>query len=326
MTKPFEMPLPERRLITDLRSKLRFHNREVKLGIGDDCAILRLPNGGEALVTTDFSLEGIHFRRNWQSPECIGHRGLVRGLSDIAAMGGHPVAAFLSLALPEDCSQKWLDRFFTGLLKLAGKYGVELAGGDTAQSPAGVLADIMVVGSLEKGTALLRSGARAGDHVYVTGSLGESAAALQLLSQGKTRRRDVFPEPRIAVGDWLRKNRVASACIDISDGLSTDLAHICEESRVGARIAMEAIPVHPAALKLARARGASGKDALDLALHGGEDYELLFTAPGKKRVLQRIAGVKVTHIGEIVRGRGVRITSQGRETILRPRGWEHFRH
>ena len=316
------MPLPERRLITDLRSKVRFHSREVKLGIGDDCAILRIPNAGEALVTTDFSLEGIHFRRNWQSPECIGHRVLVRGLSDIAAMGGRPVAAFLSLALPEDCPQKWVDRFFARLLKLGEKYGVELAGGDTAQSPAGVLADIMMIGSVEKGTALLRSGARAGDHVYVTGSLGESAAALQLLSQGKTRRRDVFPEPRIAVGDWLRKNRVASACIDISDGLSTDLSHVCEESRVGARIAMEAIPIHPAALKLA----GSGSDALDLALHGGEDYELLFTAPRKKRVPQRVAGVKVTHIGEIVRERGVRITSQGRETILRPRGWEHFRH
>lgn len=321
------MPLPERRLITDLRSKRRFHNREVKLGIGDDCAILRIPNASEALVTTDFSLEGIHFRRNWQSPECIGHRCLVRGLSDIAAMGGRPVAAFLSLALPEDCSQKWVDRFFAGLLKLAGEYGVELAGGDTAQSPAGVLADIMVVGSVEKGTALLRSGGRAGDHIYVTGSLGESAAALQLLSQGKTKRRDVFPEPRIAAGDWLRKNRVASACIDISDGLSTDLSHICEESRVGARIAMEAVPIHPAALKLAHARGAgSGSGALDLALHGGEDYELLFTAPRKKQVPQRVAGVKVTHIGEIVRERELRITSQGRETILRPRGWEHFRH
>ena len=120
---------------------------------------------------------------------------------------------------------------------------------------------------------------------------------------------------------------MASACIDISDGLSTDLSHICEESRVGARIAMEAVPIHPAALKLAHARGAgSGSGALDLALHGGEDYELLFTAPRKKQVPQRVAGVKVTHIGEIVRERELRITSQGRETILRPRGWEHFRH
>jgi thiamine-monophosphate kinase len=322
------MPLPERQLVSRLRSKFRFRNREVALGIGDDCAMLRIPTGNETLVTTDFSLEGIHFRREWQSPECIGHRCLVRGLSDIAAMGGRPIAAFLSLALPADCSQNWVDRFFAGLTKLSRRYGVELAGGDTAKSPAGVLADIMVVGSAERGRALLRSGALEGDQIYVTGYLGESAAAVRLLPQGKIKRRDVFPEPRIAVGGWLRKNRIASAAIDISDGLSTDLAHICAESRVGAIVQAEAIPIHPAAQRLAPAKrpsSSASRNALDLALHGGEDYELLFTAPRKKRMPDRIGGVKITRIGEVVRGRKVKIVRQDKEVELKSRGWEHFR-
>ena len=327
-TSTLQMPIPERQYLAQLRGKPRFRNREVAFGIGDDCAILRIPNGHESLVTTDFSLEGIHFRREWQSPECIGHRCLVRGLSDIAAMGGWPIAAFLSLALPADCSQKWVDRFFAGLLKLAQRYRVELAGGDTAQSPAGVLADIMVVGSVERGRALLRSGASVGDQIYVTGALGESAAALRLLSHGETKRRDVFPEPRIVVGEWLRKKDIASAAIDISDGLSTDLAHICEESRVGAIIQAEAIPIHPAVQRIAPAKRRSpsiGAIALDLALHGGEDYELLFTAPRKKRMPARINGVKITRIGEIVRGRNVKIVRQGKQVQLKSRGWEHFR-
>lgn len=309
------MPLPERQLIARVR-RLRSRNGAVRRGIGDDCAILQLSSGDEALATTDFSLEGIHFRRDWQSPECTGHRCLARGLSDIAAMGGQPIAAFLSLALPADCSQKWVDRFITGFLNLAKKYKVQLAGGDTAQSPAGILADVMVVGSVAKGTALVRSGASVGDQIYVTGALGESAAALRLLSQSKVKRRDVFPEPRIAVGEWLRKHGVASACIDVSDGLSTDLAHICEESGVGAVIDAEAIPIHSSAQRL--------PSPLDLALHGGEDYELLFTSAPAKRVLGRIGAVRVTRIGEIVRGRRMQIVRAGQKSILASQGWEHF--
>src|SRR5262245_7981317 len=147
-------------------------------GIGDDCAALRVPTGHEVLVTTDFSLEGVHFRREWHSPEAVGHRCLTRGLSDIAAMGGAPLAAFLSLALPAKLPQRWVDRFFDGFLALANEFKVPLAGGDTAQSPAGVLADIMVLGSIPRGEAILRSGARPGDWLYVTGTLGAGAAAL----------------------------------------------------------------------------------------------------------------------------------------------------
>ena len=293
-------------------------NSAVRLGIGDDCAILRIAPGDEVLVTTDFSLEGVHFRRDWQSPECIGHRCLTRGLSDIAAMGGRPVAAFLSLALPANCPAKWVDRFFRGLLKLASRHGVDLAGGDTAQSSDGVLADIAIVGTAPKGTALRRSGARPGDSIYVTGALGESAAALRQLSTQKSKRRDIFPEPRIAVGQWLREREIASAAIDISDGLSTDLSHICEESGLGAVIEAAAIPIHPAARRF-------GKQALELALHGGEDYELLFTASGRTAVPQAIAGVTISKIGHLVKRKTMTLVTNGQPRALKAEGWEHFR-
>ena len=286
------------------------------MGIGDDCAILKFPSNHEVLVTTDFSLDGVHFRRDWQSPECIGHRCLVRGLSDIAAMGGTPLAAFLSLALPGDLSQRWVDRFFHGLLRLAEKHGVDLAGGDTAKSPAGVLADITVLGSIKKGRSMVRSGARVGDQIYVTGELGKSAATLQLLTNGKLKKRDLFSEPRVSVGRWLVQHRAASAAIDVSDGLSTDLWHICQESKVGAVICADAIPVHRWAREL--------DDRLDLALHGGEDYELLFTSPKSKRVPGQIGGVRVSRVGEIVATPGMRLIRDSKPALLLSKGWQHF--
>ena len=290
--------------------------KKAVLGIGDDCAILRIPAGHEALITTDFSLEGLHFRQDWQSPECIGHRCLARGLSDIAAMGGRPIATFLSLALPDGLPQRWVDRFFRGLLRLAEKYELELAGGDTSQSPAGVLADITVLGSVAKGKALRRSGARPGDRIYVTGALGESAVALQLLRRKTIEKRDVFPEPRIAVGEWLVKNRIASACIDISDGLSTDLAHICEESGVGALIEAERIPIHKAASRFA--------NSLQLTLNGGEDYELLFTSSSNKNVPNAIGKVAITRIGEISKATQLMLIRNSKRERLISKGWEHF--
>src|SRR6266545_1946093 len=185
------VPIPERALISRLRRQVQrlaypapfskgSGRRAVIAGIGDDCAILRIPAGHEFLVTTDFSLEGVHFRQEWHPPESVSHRCLARGLSDIAAMGGEPLAAFLSLSLPAKLPQKWVDQFMKGLLKMAAHFDVPLAGGDTAESPAGVLADIVVLGSVRKGKSILRSGARPGDRIYVTGSLGGSAAALTL--------------------------------------------------------------------------------------------------------------------------------------------------
>jgi thiamine-monophosphate kinase len=300
------------------------------MGIGDDCAVLRLRSGQESLVTTDFTLEGIHFRRDWHSPESVGHRCLARGLSDIAAMGGEPVAAFLSVALPQDLPQSWVARFARSLIGLADKFGVTLAGGDTAESPNGILADIIVIGAVPKGKSLLRSGARPGDRIFVSGELGGSAGAVVRMRSRQTANkpkeklnprdysRHFYPEPRIELGRTLREKGLASAMIDTSDGLSTDLAHLCEESGVGAELDAALIP-----------RASIGRPAckvdLDLALHGGEDYELLFTSSPGKRVPPKIGGVALTQIGHITRKPKIFLRDARGTHLFVPRGWEHFR-
>jgi len=324
----------------------------LRLGIGDDCALLRVRPGEELAVTTDLSISGRHFRLDWQPPESIGHRTLARGLSDLAAMGARPVAAFLSLGLPRELIQKvkrrepwpgresWLDRFLDGFLALASAFQTSLAGGDLAESPLAV-ADIVLVGAVRRGKALLRSGARPGDLLYVTGTLGGAAAGLarlaDLAASRKTQSRPLripaklqsllaphlYPQPRIAQGLWLAQRSLASAAIDLSDGLSTDLAHLCEESAVAAEVDAAALPVHPGA-------------TLDHALHGGEDYELLFTASPGTHVPRRIAGVPVVRIGRILRPRkgrpqvalvnlqaGAQARTQAAQTLT-PQGWEHF--
>ncbi|MGZ4858408.1 MAG: thiamine-phosphate kinase [Candidatus Angelobacter sp.] len=313
--------IKERSLIKHIRQMAASSsNKAVKIGIGDDCAILRLSPGFELLVTTDLCLEDVHFRRAWHPATVVGHHCLTRGLSDIAAMGGEPLACFLSLGLPEDLPQAWVNGFLRGLLALARRFKVQLAGGDVS-SASKITADIIVTGQVPAGKALLRSGANPGDRIYVTGSLGGSAATLKQLYAGKkikpTRSNAHFyPTPRLEVGAWLRKHRCASAMIDLSDGLSVDLAHICQESRVSAKITASRLPL--------------GKGAdLALALHGGEDYELLFTAPSRAKVPAQIAGIRITEIGEI-RNRGdywsaIQILEDnGRVRPLPQRGWEHF--
>ena len=324
--------IAEKALIAQVRRLAAATRPAVVTGIGDDCAVLRLlPVRGkekakDTLVTTDFTLEGIHFRRDWHSAEAVGHRCLARGFSDIAAMGGEPVAVCLSLALPRNLAQSWVGRFARSLISLAERNGVTLSGGDTAESPNGVLADIVVVGTVPRGKAVLRSGARPGDRIYVSGELGGSAAAVWQMRRKPKKKlnpreypRHFFPEPRIELGRVLREKGIASAMIDTSDGLSTDLAHICEESGVGAEIEREVIP-----------RARVGKPArevdLQFALHGGEDYELLFTSPPGKRVPSRIAGIAITQIGQITSRR--KIFLRRREGVgyeLEPLGWEHFR-
>jgi thiamine-monophosphate kinase len=312
------MPAKELALIQRIRRAAGRGQEKAGRGIGDDCAVLDIPRGHELLVTTDFTLEEIHFRREWHPAGSVGHRCLARGLSDIAAMGGRPRAAFLSLALPAELPQPWVDEFLAGFLKLARRYSVTLAGGDTAQSPTGILADITVVGVVPAGRAILRSGAGVGDILYVSGTLGASAATLQELRSGKKLRpsahpRHFFPEPRIAIGQYLREKKLASAMIDTSDGLSTDLRHICEESGMGAVVEAAALPAVP------------GDDGLQYALHGGEDYELLFTAPPNRRVPRQIAGTPIIRIGEITSGKQIKLqTPDGKSHPLKAGGWKHF--
>jgi len=312
------VPLSEKALIERIRRRAAAKSRSITRGIGDDCAVLQPPRGHELLVTTDFCLENVHFRRQWHPAPAVGHRCLVRGLSDIAAMGGEPLAVFLSLALPGDLAQRWVDGFFDGLLALANRWKVPLAGGDIAQSPQGVMADIMVLGSIPRSKAILRSTTHAGDLLYVSGMLGLSVVALNQFRAGKrptprSAPRHFFPQPRLDVGQFLRERKLATAMIDLSDGLSTDLSHICEESNVGAVLYSDSIPRPHTA------------DSLDLALNGGEDYELLFTASPKTRVPREIAGIPVTPIGEVIAQRGMWIAdASGKRRVLKPAGWEHF--
>jgi len=304
--------LAELQLIRRIRALSSSRNPAVRVGIGDDCAVLHVPAGHEMIVTTDFSLEGRHFRRDWHSAQSAGHRCLMRGLSDVAAMGGRPLAAFLSIALPKGFDINWLDGFMEGFGALAGRFRVELAGGDTSEAPgAEILADVMVVGAVKQGRALLRSGAQPGDGIYVTGSLGGSAVELEEMRIGRNRRESgpqSFPEPRVTVGLALARRGIATSCMDLSDGLSTDLRHLCEASGGGAEVNGVAIPV---------AVGAT----MEQAMHGGEDYELLFTARSGVKVPRRIAGIGVTWIGKVVAASGVRV--DGSE--LMAGGWEHFR-
>jgi thiamine-monophosphate kinase len=313
--------IKERSLIEYIRkAAAASQNKATKNGIGDDCAVLRLQPGFELLVTTDLCLEDVHFRRAWHPAAVVGHRCLTRGLSDIAAMGGEPVACFLSLGLPEDLPQAWVNGFLRGLLALARCFNVQLAGGDVS-SARQITADIIVTGQVPSGTAVFRSGARSGDRIYVTGTLGGSAATLKQLSAGKAVKptklsQHFYPTPKLEVGSWLRKNHLATAMIDISDGLSADLAHICDESGMAAIVASRQVPI------------GRGSD-LNLALHGGEDYELLFTGRGRTKVPAQIAGIKITEIGEIRNRRDYSSAIQilgdnGKVRPLPQRGWQHF--
>jgi len=323
------MVLKERKLIDRIRrlagtattTSGATTNGPVVRGIGDDCAILRVRAGFELLVTTDLCVEGVHFSREWHPAKSVGHRCLTRGLSDIASMGGEPLACFLSLGLPSSLSQSWVDGFLQGLRNLAKHFKVQLAGGDISSAKQ-VTADIVVVGEVPAGKGLLRSGARPGDRIYVTGDLGGSAAVLKRLYKGDKIQpakssRHFYPSPRIEAGLWLRQKRKANSMIDLSDGLSVDLAHICEESRVSAILYADRMPV------------AEGAD-LALALHGGEEYELLFTAPASVKLPHRVAGIKVTEIG-LINGRSnyssaIQILGEnGTVRSLAPLGWEHFR-
>lgn len=316
------------------------------LGIGDDCAILDPADGTELLVTTDLLLEDRHFRRDLHSAASAGHRCLARGLSDLAAMGAVPVAAFLSLALPpatltHAASHGWLRSFLAGMRALARRSAVPLAGGDTGESAGDLLmADIVLVGEAPRGLAMRRGLGRPGDQLYVTGRLGGAAAELKQMLRKSARRGSrrgtqagarpqrkrgpqQFPQPRIAAGVALRTLGVRTA-IDLSDGLSTDLHHLAAASGVHATVEAAHLPLHPLL------RDLPADEALRLALHGGEDYELLFAAPPDLAIPAALDGVPLTHIGQLTEPAGARqsrvrlLSSDGRLHPLRPGGWQHF--
>jgi len=323
------------------------HAGGLKLSIGDDAALVTLKGRCELILTTDMSIEDVHFIHRLHPAEAVGHRALARSLSDVAAMGGVPRYALVSLAISKQLKRDWTSRFFRGLLALGHRFGVQLVGGDTALVPGRTFIDVLVAGEVPRGKALLRSGARAGDAIFVSGRLGLSALGLRLLRSHKARalspppeagRLDrqaqaklpqppareavnahLYPEPRCALGRFLSKRGAASALIDLSDGLSTDLSRLCEASGVGARLWAGKIP-GPLLPDQA--------DSLGLALHGGEDHQLLFTvAPQKRpRLPLKFQGQPLYQIGEIEAARGIRLVlPDGKVRTLKPAGWDYFK-
>ena len=287
----------------------------LRLGIGDDTAIFHPPAGRELLLTTDQVIEGTHFLPAEHPAQALGHKCLARGLSDIAAMGGEPRCFLLSLCLPAWVTPGWRKRFFKGLFLLSRELDIPLAGGDVARGEH-FGADVTVVGSVRWGKVLLRSRAKAGDTLYVSGRLGGSALGFERLRAGaKTSaaavRRHLYPEPRLALGRFLAGDLGVGAAMDLSDGLSTDLSRFLRASNVGASIRAGQLP---------RFRGASGAQAL----HGGEDYELLFAASPKRAVPESFEGLELTPIGTVRKGNAIVLETEAGEIPLPSEGFQHF--
>lgn len=325
-------------LIDRVAELLNVDRPDVIVGIGDDVAVL--DTGGEdwLLAKVDIQVEGVHFLREAIHPRQLGRKALAINLSDIAAAGGQPDYALVSLVLPADTDVGWVDELYRGLRGEADRFGVAVVGGNMANSPDGIVVDVFVLGRVQRQHLLLRSGARPGDRVLVTGTLGDAAAGLALLlapsivvdaavREGLLARH-FTPTPRLAEARVIARSGRATAMIDLSDGLSSDVGHICDRSQVGVRIWAGCLPISPAARRVA---ALSDRPPWELALEGGEDYELCFTVPpaaaeGLASSIEQGTGTRVTIIGEILPLREGRwlVLEGGEVRPLEARGWVHF--
>lgn len=344
--RPADPSVHEFALIRSLADRYARHSPGLVQGIGDDAAIIKTSGQTWCHLTTDLLAEGIHFDLKLMTPESVGYRAAMANLSDIAAMGAVPRYLLVSLAIPGTVKRSSIYQLYRGLMKACRLYDVALIGGDTSASKAGLFLSITLVGTTSVRRALFRHGAKVGDHLYVSGTLGDSLAGLKLLMNSTTShhlrkkkiefsrshrqfliRRHSYPTARVAEGRWLKERRLASAAIDLSDGLSGDLRHLCEESRVGAEVELDQLPISPACRAYARTIGVS---PIRLALTGGEDYELLFTAsPHDSDTIERQAvtrGFHMTRIGTIRPQRfGIQMTIDGRTQPMPAISYEHFR-
>jgi thiamine-monophosphate kinase len=307
-----------------------------RIGIGDDCAVLPKDAKTDLVITADLLIEDIDFRSSWSKPEFIGHKALAVSLSDVAAMGAKPYWAMLSIGIPVSVwKSDFVERFFDGWFLLAEKFQIELVGGDVSKTTDKIVIDSIVAGEVNKGKAVLRSGANVGDLIFVTGSLGGAAAGLKLLEEGfsynsaeKIWRKNLLlkqlqPFPQVSEGLFLSENDLATAMIDLSDGLSSDFGHLCQASRVGAKIYADKIPLHKNLHLIAK----SFEEKIDYALNGGEDFELLFTVNPKKNLKTEntLENRKFFCIGEITANIGViELSVENEVKILQPRGFRHF--
>ena len=331
--------LSESAIIARLRKRVSV-NDDVVVGIGDDAAVIKTTGARDLIACCDLMVEGVHFRSEWTPPRLLGRKSLAVNFSDVAAMGGVPRFAMMSVALPKWCSSEFVDELFDGMFELADACRVAIIGGDTSSSRDSLFIDVSVIGECDSGKAITRRGAGIGDRIYVSGTLGASALGLSLLESGfrlddardlsDPRRRAALkllsPEPQLTLGRAIGEAGVATAMIDISDGLSTDLWHILDESGVGCIIHAASMPV--AECVLATASSSPGIDALSLVLHGGEEYELLFTARPENHerivALAEMLSVSITAIGDIVPEKGLNLVRAGAMESLQRAGYEHI--
>lgn len=303
--------------------------------IGDDAAVLPKDSKTDLVITTDLLIEDIDFRLNWTNPEFLGHKALAVSLSDVAAMGAKPVWAMLSIGIPEKIwKTDFVGKFYDGWFALAKKFNVELVGGDVSKSPDKIVIDSIVAGEAKKGKAVLRSGAKPGDLIFVTGNLGGAAAGLMLLEKGENFQtskykklilRQLKPDPQTEIGLVLGEKNLANSMIDLSDGLSSDLSHICAQSKVGAKIFSEKIPAQVSTRKFPGIF--SSPEIKNFVLSGGEDFELLFTINPKKksRLEKELKKHKISPVGEITANTGIIELMIGKKSeILQPEGFRHF--
>jgi thiamine-monophosphate kinase len=320
------------------QAESRGSRNELVRGIGDDAAVLRQFSGRNTVISTDLLIEDVDFRRDTTSARLLGHKALAVSLSDIAAMGARPRWALSSIGVPEEIwDSQFGEEFYEGFFALADRYDVKLIGGDVSRTPETIVIDSIVLGECEQSAPVLRSGAQVGDRLFVTGSLGSAGGGLRLLERGarlnKNKEHDwqaieplllkqLAPEPRVGWGLVLGQERLATSMIDVSDGLSSDLHHLCAESKVGALVRAADLPVDNLVTELC---GRRALDPLMLALHGGEDFELLFTVARDKvsRLPRRVDGIAVTEIGEITAA-GIQVSEGSRIWDLQPEGWKHF--
>jgi thiamine-monophosphate kinase len=322
--------LGERALIERITSRLGMPSWVV-VGPGDDAAVIEPERGAFDVLTTDSQVEGVHFDRRYVPPDAIGHRALAVNLSDLAAMGSKPRAILLSLALPDSLDVAFVDRMLDGMLALAARHQVAVIGGNITRSPGGLVVDITAIGSVRPRRRLTRDGARPGDVVYVTGAIGNASVGLGALQTGQlsypaSEQRFLRPEPRVRAGMMLGRNRAASACMDLSDGLADALRQVADASHVGITLDADALPIDD---EVRRWHDAHGRDPVDAALCGGEDYELLFTVRpahhGSLRdVRKRIGDLHMTRVGVVTKDRRLALKTRDRLRDL-PMGFEHFR-
>jgi thiamine-monophosphate kinase len=304
--------------------------------IGDDCAVLPKDSKTDLVMTTDLLVEDIDFRLDWTTPEFLGHKALAVSLSDVAAMGAKPVWAMLSIGVPAHIwKTDFVEKLYEGWFRLAKKFNVELVGGDVSKTPDKIVIDSIAAGETKKGKAVLRTGAKVGDLIFISGELGGASGGLSLLESGvrydsndKCVRKNLLleqlkPFPKISDGEFLRENNLANSMIDISDGLSGDLAHLCRASRVGAKVYAEKIPFH----KDLSAAASSFDEKLEFALNGGEDYELLFTVDSKKYLQAKNEIIKRNffYVGEITaNAETIELVINKKSKILKPKSFQHF--